>query len=255
MSASRWTRPVVLTALAVLVIGAGGFVALRVFTATHDVVAVSVGPTLDDLRVTGTAHAAASVVSDGGAAVGVVPGPDDDGWALQFPARGATGAVAVAVVAPGPRDPLSPGTRDFSFGVDLQVDPGTDTDGDNVVQHGLSDDVGQYKIELDRGRFACTVKGADGRVRAQVPDERPAPGVWYRLTCDRVGDRLDLQVQRLTDDVVWTTTASGPIGEVRTAQPETPLSIGGKLTPSRGLAVWQPDQFNGAIANVWLRIG
>jgi hypothetical protein len=239
----------------VAVLGAGAIVAARVMT-PHDAVRVSVGPTVDDLRVTGSAHATARVVAEGGATVEVVASADGAGWALQFPGRDAAGgAVAVSVVAPGTGDALSPGTRDFSLGADVRVDPGVDTDGDNVVQRGLSDDVGQYKIELDRGRFACTVKGTQGRVRAQLADERPVPGVWYRMTCDRVGDRIDLEVRRLDDDTVATASATGPIGAVRTAEPGTPLSIGGKLTPSGAVATWQPDQLNGAVGDVWVRIG
>lgn len=251
MPRSRWSRPVAAAAVGVLLVGVGAVVAVRL-AAPRDVVRVTVGPTLADVRVTGTAHAAARVVTEGGASVAVVPA--GDGWALQFPGRDATGAVAVSVVAPGTDDAMSPGARDFSLGADVRVDPGTDTDGDNVVQRGLSDDVGQYKIELDRGRFACTVKGDQGRVRAQLPDRRPEPGVWYRITCVRTGDRLDLEVQRLDDDSVATVSATGPIGVVRTGRPGTPLSIGGKLTPADAVATWQPDQLNGAITDVWLRI-
>jgi hypothetical protein len=159
----------------------------------------------------------------------------------------------VSVRAQRPGDVLSPGLRAFSFGVDVATDAGGDTD-DNVVQRGLSDDLGQYKIELDRGLFTCTVKGADGRVTARLSEPRPEAGVWYRIHCRREGGTVDLKVTRLDTGEVATTTSTGSIGEVRTADPTAPLSIGGKLTQVGAIAAWAPDQFDGALDNVWLRI-
>lgn len=189
------------------------------------------------------------VTQDGGAALLTDSSPGQ-GTALRLPRRPSGSRVAVvAIHNTGSLDRLAPGTRDFAVAVDVRADGGVDTDGENVVQRGLADDVGQIKIELDREVIQCTVKGADGRVTARL-DDAIVPGVWYRLACLRSGDTLMLSAIRLDNGDRASVRASGPIGDVRTASPKTPMSVGGKVTPIGEIASWQPDQFNGMVDNV-----
>lgn len=208
-----------------------------------------------EVAARGAAGALATMVTDGGGRAEQVTSRPGEGRALRLPERGSASQVVVLSVRNGGgADLLAPGERNFGFGVDVLVDAGSDADGENVVQRGLADDTGQYKIELDRGRFACTVRGDEGRLTARVSDVDVEPGVWYRVSCERVGDAVRLTVDQPAGGPTLTAADEGPLGTVRTADPGTPLSVGGKLTPVGEVAAWQPDQLNGVVDNVWLRI-
>lgn len=208
------------------------------------------GPTIDGARVGGTAGATAAVVSDGGQPR-LVPGADGAGSALRLPAAGQP-AAAVVVTAAGGADVLSPGVRGFVVAADFRRDAGADTDGDNVVQRGLWVDPGQYKLQVDKGRASCVVAGTSGRVIAEV-DEPVVTGVWYRLVCRRDGDVVRATLTRLDVGAQWQAVAEGPIGAVRAATPDSPLSIGAKVAPG-GTLTETPDQFNGTIDNVVVQV-
>lgn len=199
--------------------------------------------------VASTAAAVGDVVSDGGS-IRQVAGPPGYGSAVEFPASGEPAAVII-VRNSGSTDRLEPGDRDFAFGADVRVSAGND-DGDNVLQRGLWGDDGQYKLQVDYGVVSCTVQGASGRVLVRI-DEIVEPLVWYRLVCQRSGDDLSLEVERLDTGATWREAATGPIGSVRMSSADSPLSIGGKVGWN-GEIVKGPDQFNGAIDNVYVRI-
>ena len=239
-------------------VGAVGAVALLVVlnqrpTGGDDVRVSFDEPSVDvitEVVVSGSAAVDGVVVPDGGA-VRQVDGAPGEGSAAAFPARGQPAAVVVLRNA-GATDRLAPGTGAFAFGADIRTDVEPDTDGDNIVQRGLWQDDGQYKLQLDYGTVSCTVAGTAGRVLVEVA-EAIEPSVWYRVACERDGDTLRLTVERPDTGVVREATGSGPIGAVGMADASSPLSVGGKVGAD-GQVVEHPDQFNGAVDNVFVRI-
>lgn len=203
-----------------------------------------------DVVVTGSAGALGAVVPDGGG-VRQVDGAPGEGSAAAFPAQGQPAAVVVVRNA-GATDRLAPGDGAFAFGADIRAVDEPDTDGDNIVQRGLWEDAGQYKLQLDYGTLSCTVAGTAGRVLVEVA-EAIEPSVWYRVACERDGDVLHLTVERPDTGELWEATGTGPIGAVSMATATSPLSIGGKVGAD-GQVVAQPDQFTGAVDNVFVRV-
>ncbi|MBT0992893.1 hypothetical protein KIN34_01125 [Cellulomonas sp. DKR-3] len=202
---------------------------------------------VDGLRVT------TGIRTANGGSAAIVAGRAGQGNALRLPRPGA-GQAILSVRSAVSGDRLSPGTRAFTFGADVRRDSGGSSDGDNLVQRGLADDAGQYKIELDGGRAACTVKGRAGKVIVTVGTSLAAD-VWYRVRCTRGAGGVKLTVTDLRNGSVRGAAASSPTGAVATRTADTPLSVGGKLTPRNGIATWQPDQLNGTVDNVVLTIG
>ncbi len=186
------------------------------------------------------------------------------GKAVRTPSFTERGPKAVLAVTAKYADPLSPGWRDFVFGADLQLDgaptmskmPESTDNGDNVVQRGLFNQVGQYKIQVDDRRPMCRVQGTVGAVSVTA-DTTLAAGSWYRVTCNRSKATLTLTVTQFAstgqavDVDQW--VEHGAMGSVRSTDRATPLSIGGKLTDAQVIAE-EADQFNGLIDNVSLRI-
>ncbi len=180
--------------------------------------------------------------------------------ALRFPAYVAQGQTpaAVLIVRPqGTPDPLSPGTRPFELGADVNLDPdssGSATDnGDNVLQRGLFSDPAQYKLQLDHGVASCRIAGASGEalVSGPAPIDR---GRWYRLSCRRSGDQVTLTQRPLAgggDEQVATVTA--PTGRVEFPS-GVPLTAGGKVSAAGDVTVSETDQFNGLMDGISLRL-
>lgn len=189
-----------------------------------------------------------SVVSAGGGGLQSVRSRSGHGWAVGFSSRG-NGIVAVTPTTAQ----LSPETATFAFSADV-LPSGDWSQGSNVLQRGLADDRGQYKLQLDGGRPSCSIKGTAGTLTVYASRSVTA-GVWHRIACMRVGSTVTLSVVRLTDAQSFSYSKTGATGSVATASTTTPLSIGGKLTPKGSLATWQPDQFRGAIDNVLVTIG
>lgn len=196
------------------------------------------------------ASVAVSVVSAGGGRITTVAGRAGQGNALAFP-EGSGNAILALTPASG--SALAPGTANFSFGADVRP-AGRWSDGDNVVQRGLADDRGQYKLQIDAGRAWCVVKGSSGTVSV-MSSLQLTKGVWYRLDCARDTSGVTLRVTRIDTGATTTTRKAGATGDVRTSLTRAPLSVGGKLTKEGKLATWQPDQFHGLIDNVTLQIG
>lgn len=191
----------------------------------------------------------AHVIARGDGRVMTVAGPAGRGAALQFPSLGSE-SVAVVVQPSSPTD-LTPGTAKFTYGADFMADGDWD-DGDNVVQRGLYTDRGQYKLEIDGGRPACSIKGSTGQVTARS-GHVVTPHAWYTAQCVREGDTVTVIVRRLGATKVWSRTVEGKTGDVRPESPTTQLSIGAK-TWDNGRVGADPDQFNGTIDNVYVRI-
>lgn len=188
------------------------------------------------------------VVSAGGGGLQSVRSRSGHGYALGFSATG----NAILSLTPKTAQ-LTPGTASFRFAADVLAS-GDWSQGSNVIQRGLADDRGQYKLQLDGGRPSCSIKGTGGTVTVYA-SKSVAAGSWHRLECSRVGSTVTLTVVRLSDSQTATYSKTGNTGSVSTASTSTPLSIGGKLTPKGNLATWQPDQFRGSIDNVVVTIG
>jgi hypothetical protein len=181
--------------------------------------------------------------------------PAHDPWA---PAPRA----AFTVTPTGGSDGLDPGTGPFEFGADVRIDATSATvasssvdDGDNLVQRGLWGDPAQWKLELDRHRPGCRIKGRSGTV--SVTGTTLAAGRWYRIRCRRSGDEVTLTVGRWGADgtlVEQRWRASGPTGSLRPSSPSTPLSVGGKALAGGRLEP-ATDQCNGRIDEVVVRFG
>jgi hypothetical protein len=185
-----------------------------------------------------------------------VPGRDG-GYAARFPAH-ATGdkrRAILLVTSSSGSDPLGPGKANFSFGADFTLDAASEDgdldNGNNLVQRGLSADPSQYKIQIDNGRASCRVAGHDGDVLVKS-DQKIVPDTWYRVSCTRTRDAVELVVGRFggAPERSVKRAATGKISTPRT----TPFAVGGKATTAGDAVQGDSDQFNGAIDNVFLSI-
>lgn len=215
------------------------------------------GSILPRVENAGTTPVDIELVTQSGGRVVREHGPTGD--AGRFPALDGSRAAAVIVRSVGAHDALSPGVRSFRFSADVRVDADSDgiptDDGNNIMQRGLYDGTGQYKLQLDRRLASCRVAGSRGAVLARAP--LPVqPDQWYRITCLRRGDTVKLNVLR-AEDGAWRSlgpwTATGRIGLVRLRR-GTPLSIGAKTLAGGDIVRSGTDQFNGAIDNVQFKL-
>ncbi len=195
----------------------------------------------------------------------VVSAGRDGSLVFDFPEFTETGTPprAVLKVMPeaGQADPLAPGQRDFTFGVEFLKDArsiGTTVDnGDNLVQRGLASNVSQYKLELNNGRPGCTLKGSAGEVQVSL-DVSVTSSTWYEVTCSRVGESVEL---RMTEYGLYgrveeyAAMKEGSIGSLEWPEEQTPVAIGGKLAANGTVIRRATDQFNGQLARPFLTIG
>jgi hypothetical protein len=154
-------------------------------------------------------------------------------------------------------DPTSGG--DFTFGADVKLDrnagSGIFDNGDNVVQRGLFADPSQYKLQVDKRVPSCTVKSPLARAFVNAP-EPMQPG-WYRIVCDYHDGVLTVSTSRMENGVAGepvqasVTEDLGPL----VFNPATPVVVGGKIGSNGLLVRRQPDQFNGALDNVFVAPG
>jgi hypothetical protein len=160
----------------------------------------------------------------------------------------------------GPDDVLSPDERDFAFGADFNLDAtssGTPADnGDNLIQRGLFEGPGQYKIQVDHGKLSCRVSGLDGEVLTRI-EQKIEPGTWYRARCTRRGDTVTLMMAELLPDFElgeWRLASdTGSIGEVVMPR-HTPMSVGGKLATDGTIFPGSTDQLNGVVDRIMYRL-
>jgi hypothetical protein len=182
---------------------------------------------------------------------------------LRFPGVGTTTGPprAVLVVTARPSasgaDRLSPGKRDFEFGATFMLDGTSDNgdldNGNNLVQRGLSTDPTQYKIQVDHERISCRVAGDGGELLLNSR-KRVEPLTWYVARCARVGESVVLEARAVDGGTTERVTADGPTGAV-VAAPMTPFAVGGKVTSTGEAVRGNSDQFNGAVDDVFLRVG
>ncbi len=219
------------------------------------------GPVLGTLENDGSAPVDATVVTSGRGQVLATPSVDGQGAAtLPAYAGGAADFAVVRVLPVGTEDHLAPGARDFLIGADVRLDEITSgapaDNGDNLLQRGLFDGSGQYKLQVDHGRLSCRLAGTEGELVAKL-GQRLDPRRWYRTECRRVGDSVQLRAAELTANGTgaWSTaSASGPIGVIDVAS-DVPLSVGGKLNADGAIVITASDQLNGQIDQVLVLMG
>lgn len=180
------------------------------------------------------------------------------GSAVRFPSGfdAEQGALVALSVTDEDRS-LVPGGNDFALGADIKLteEPHRTArdDGDNILQRGLFGSGGQYKLQLDDGRPSCRVLGDVGEALVKLP-KRLKPDRWYRLRCERTAQRVTIFAARLPvdDDTTWDSATTWAItGEVNTV---APISIGAKVNIREELVQPAPDQFNGILDNVRVKI-
>jgi hypothetical protein len=215
----------------------------------------------DTFANTGSGDVTVAVASRNAGTLVEAPG-QQSARSVRFPAHDpatTSPRAVIRVTGNGPGDPLDPGTGTFSFGADVRMDavtsaPGTQDDGDNVIQRGLFTGVSQYKLQVDGFRPMCRILGADGDVTA-VSSVTLSPDVWYRLLCTREGTAVTVSVtswDAAGEATTVTSTATGPTGDMAPAASTVPMAIGGKLNDN-GTVTGATDQFNGSIDNPRLR--
>jgi hypothetical protein len=77
------------------------------------------------------------------------------------------------------------------------------------------------------------------------------PDEWYRATCTRVGDKVTVAVTEYSGGTTNRDDDSGDIGTL-SFPASRPASIGGKLNAAGEMIDGASDQFNGAVAKVWI---
>lgn len=218
---------------------------------------LTAGAPVTSVQNTGTGQTDVDVRATGGAKIQVVKGREG-GNAIRFPAyTGAAKAPAAVLVAEDMLDgTLDPASGDFSFGATFQLDEksaGSEADnGNNLIQRGNFDSLGQYKLQVDKDVPSCRVLGDDGEVfvKSDTPID---PGHWYTVTCTRTESEVTLTVEAYDGAPgagTWKT--KGPTGTI--SLKALPLTVGGKTTPN-GTPVGSPDQFNGVVDDVFLSLG
>ena len=193
----------------------------------------------------GRGHTLRVVANNGGTVRSIAHGT---GHALAFPARCAARAARTcphAVLQAAAAADLNPGARPIAYGASVRLTRTQTTGGQNVVQKGYSTTSSQYKLQIDgaAGRPSCVLvddrKPAIRLVRSGVP---VADGRWHTVECRRSGPSFAILVDgatrgAMTVPAALSVTNSGP------------LSVGGKG------AYRDNDKFQGALDDVWVRIG
>ena len=193
----------------------------------------------------GRGHTLSLVAGHGGTVRSIVHGT---GYALAFPAKCTAKAARTCphavLQARGAAD-LNPGNRPIAYGASVLLAKSQTTDGQNVVQKGYSATSSQYKLQVDgmAGRPSCVlVDDLKPTIRLVRSSVSVADARWHALECRRDGSAFTILVDGVTRG-----TMTIPVG--LSVDNKGPLSIGGKG------ASRDNDQFQGALDNVWIRIG
>jgi hypothetical protein len=199
-------------------------------------------PSTSILDESGRGHTLRVISGHGGAVRQVVHG---QGSALAFPSRCVKQVCPhVALQTPSSAD-LNPGSRNFAYGADVLLTPGQTSKGQNVVQKGYSTTSSQWKLQIDgaAGRPSCVlVDDRRSAIRIAASSVSVADGRWHSVQCQRAGTTLAI----LVDGALRGSTG---VPARLSVSNDRPLSIGGKG------AFADNDQFNGALDNVWVRVG
>jgi hypothetical protein len=200
--------------------------------------------------VTGRGHNLTIVAGHGGSVRLIAHGA---GRALAFPAKCAKpvkpakttkACPHVVLQTPGTAD-LNPGTKPIAYGASIRLAKSQTTKGQNVVQKGYSVTTSQYKLQIDgrAGRPSCVLvdvtKPGIRLIRSAVS---VADGAWHSIACRRIGASFTIEVDGVIRGV-------GVVPTTLSVSNADPLSVGGKGASRNN------DQFQGALDNVWVKIG
>jgi Concanavalin A-like lectin/glucanases superfamily len=192
----------------------------------------------------GRGHTMTTYAAHGGALTLVSHG---SGHGVGFPGKCTAKAKTcphVVLQTPTSAD-LNPGARPLSFGATVRLARGQTSKGQNVVQKGYSATSSQYKLQVDgrAGRPSCVlVDQRSPAIRLVRSSVSVADGAWHAVECRRAGGAFGIVVDGVSRGAI---TVPAALSVSNTS----PLSIGGK-GPYR-----DNDQFQGAVDDVWVRIG
>ena len=165
--------------------------------------------------------------SSGNANDGVTTDVGTSGSGYNF-----NGSTSLAVVPDS--STLNPGTRDFSFSVQLQTDrvPASGTDYD-LMRKGLSGTPGgEFKMELVRSdgkaKAFCLIKDLNAKQASLTGKTDLSDNVLHTITCKRSGTTLSLKVDSLS------TQKKSKIS-VKSISNTAPLLIGAKSAEGTGV--------------------
>ena len=193
----------------------------------------------------GRGHTLTVIAGQGGAVRTI---PHGSGQALAFPAKCTATAKSrcphVVLQTPAAAD-LDPGTHPIAYGAAVRLARNQTTAGQNVLQKGYSATTSQYKLQVDgvAGLPSCVlVDDRTPAIRLVRSNVSVADGTWHAIECRRADTVFSILV-----DGVLRGTRAVPAG--LSVRNRGPLSVGGKGTSANN------DQFQGALDNVWVRIG
>jgi hypothetical protein len=248
MRRRSYTMAVALAAgLVAHVLGSVGAVSASPAASTGVVVArygfdVVTGTIADD---SGHRHTLAVIAGHGGAVRTI---PHGTGRALAFPAKCTATAKSrcphVVLQTPAAVD-LDPGTLPIAYGAAVRLARNQTTKGQNVLQKGYSATTSQYKLQIDgaAGRPSCVLVGDRRRaIRMVRSSVSVADGTWHAIECRRADTAFSILVDGILRGV-----RAVPAG--LSVRNDGPLSVGGKGASANN------DQFQGALDDVWVRIG
>jgi len=212
----------------------------------------------------GTADLDVSVSSLSGGGVGTAANAAASDKAFSFPRFHGRNPYPRAVLIArnrGSVDMLSPKNDNFAYGADIRLDSKStgrpEDNGNNIIQRGLSSDPVMFKVDVDANlRPECTVKGRAGSVTVYAKDPIQ-PDQWYRVQCRKRANRVWIFVAEFLPSGSTSAVAKvteGRTGPVTLVNPDTPVSVGGKVAVDGTVINSASDQFNGRIANPFVRI-
>lgn len=135
------------------------------------------------------------------AGIRAVAGPAGRGRALQFPrpCRSADRSTCAKAMVEVPDEAnLSPGRRDFRYGLAVKLAADATTTGSNLMQKGFARGrQGQWKLQIDdlAGRPSCVLVGRGSDDIHQVMSiVAVADGLWHTVSCVRQASSLMITV-------------------------------------------------------------
>lgn len=192
----------------------------------------------------GRGHTMTTYAAHGGALKMISHGT---GRGLEFPVKCTAKASTcphVVLQTPNSAD-LNPGAKPLAFGATVRLAKAETSKGENIVQKGYSATSSQYKLQVDgmAGRPSCVLVDQKApAIRLVRSSVTVADGAWHTLECRRTATAFSIVVDGVSRGLIAVPAAL-------TVTNTSPLSIGGKG------AYKDNDQFQGAVDDVWVKIG